>query len=1078
VLQVLRRHPVFSGLAEALQEGHGVHVEGLWGSSAACCTAALADEVDGPWLAVLPTVEEAEMFAEDLDFFAPGKALYFPPWETLEEDELPDAEILSQRFRVLRWLEGTGRGSSAREHRVIVAPVQAVLQPLPSREALDASRLVLKRGDERSPESIAAWLSERDFRPAMRVEAPGEFCRRGGILDVFPVAAEEPVRIEFFGDVIESIRTFAPDTQASSMEVTEATLTALPRLEIGGAGRAPGRGTGAVSICDYLPDNARLMLKEPAEVLARAPLPESLTDRRSAEACHEALRLAPQRFSTLYVAALPGTFGAGCLTFHVHSVERFGRDIAGIVREIELMVASRDRTIVVCANSGERERLEEILAGSPVLEDERFEIRLGRMNRSFDWADLSLALIAHNEIFNRYRQRRVPARYRQVRPLEGFYELAPDDLVVHAAHGVGIFRGMETIEKGDGREECLRIEYADGAILYVPASQIDLVQKYIGPSERRPPLSRLGSQAWSKRKEQAAEAVRDLAAELLRLQAVRRARPGIAHPPDSDWQYEFEAAFPYEETEDQLRVSAEVKADLENPRPMDRLVCGDVGYGKTEIAMRAAFKVVMGGRQVAVLVPTTVLAAQHFQTFRERMADYPVVIGMLSRFLTRAQQREVIEQLASGRMDVVIGTHRLIQPDVHFRDLGLVIIDEEQRFGVEHKERLKRLKETVDVLTLTATPIPRTLHMSLIGLRDIATLETPPRDRLAIQTRLMRFDASRIRQAILHEMSRGGQVFFVHNRVETIQAMAKRLREIVPEARILVGHGQMPERELAAVMRDFVEHRADVLLCTTIIESGLDIPNANTIIINNADMFGLADLHQLRGRVGRYKHRAYAYMVVSPERPVNPAAEKRLKAIEEFCELGAGFRIATRDLEIRGAGNILGPEQSGHIAAVGYDMYCRLLEQAVRALKNEPMEERPEVALALGVDAYLPDDYVPHVTERIDLYRRLNRACDEEAIEAVRGEMCDRFGTPPPPAENLLAQARLRLRAWRAAIRSIVRHDSVVIARAEDPDRAALALRKTGWVVRQVDDRTLYVRPDDSRISGDLLLSCLLDALA
>jgi len=1016
------------------------------------------------------------MFAEDIELFAPGLPLYFPPWETLEEDEIPDADVLSQRFRALRWLQESDNARAA--PRVVVAPVQAVLQPLPSPELLEANRLTLRRGAEQSPEGITAWLVERDFQQARRVEVPGEFSRRGGILDVYPYAADAPVRVEFFGDVVESIRKFDPETQASVVRVESVTLAALPQRFMGRAGAGGQESARAASLFDYLPDGARIVLKEPAEVLGRERSPVALADPVSAETCHEALRRAPGRFATLYLASLPGTFGGTCTTFHVHSVERFGRDVAGIVRELELTAASRRRTIVLCANSGERQRLEELLAASTTLDDPRFEIRLGRLNRSFDWSDISLALLAHHEIFNRYRQRRTVARYRHTRTLDSFYELKPDDLVVHAVHGVGIFRGMETIEKGEGREECLRIEYADNAILYVPASQIELVQRYVGPAEHRPPLNRLASRAWLKRKQQAAEAVRNLAAELLRLQAVRQARRGIAHPPDTDWQYEFEAAFPYEETEDQLLVAAQVKADLEQSRPMDRLICGDVGYGKTEIAMRAAFKVVMGGRQVAVLVPTTVLAAQHAQTFRERMADYPIVIGMLSRFLTRSEQRDVIEQLASGRMDIVIGTHRLIQPDVHFHDLGLVIIDEEQRFGVEHKERLKRLRETVDVLTLTATPIPRTLHMSLVGMRDIATLETPPRDRLAIRTRLLRFNAERVRQAVLREMSRNGQVFFVHNRVESIEAMARRLREIVPEARILVGHGQMPERELARVMRDFVEYRADVLLCTTIIESGLDIPNANTIIINNADMFGLAELHQLRGRVGRYKHRAYAYLVVSADRPVTPTAQRRLKAIEELCELGAGFRIATRDLEIRGAGNILGPEQSGHIAAVGYDMYCRLLEQAVRALRNEPARERPEVSLALGLEAYLPRDYVPDVTQRIDLYRKLHRAADEGAVAAVRTELCDRFGAPPPPAENLLAQARLRLRAGRAAIRSMVLHNNVVVTHAEDPERAARALRRTGWTVRQVDDRILHLRPPRPRVSGEFLLSSLLDALS
>jgi transcription-repair coupling factor (superfamily II helicase) len=636
---------------------------------------------------------------------------------------------------------------------------------------------------------------------------------------------------------------------------------------------------------------------------------------------------------------------------------------------------------------------------------------------------------------------------------------------------------MTLLEHDSTKQECLKIEYADKAYLYVPVTQIEQVQKYAGPSEHRPPLSTLGTKAWTARKERAELAVHQLAVEMLQLQAVREASEGIVHPPDGDWQREFEAAFPFEETDDQLRVAAETKRDMERARPMDRLICGDVGYGKTEIAMRAAFKAVMGGAQVAVLVPTTVLAAQHAQTFGERMADYPVRIEMLSRFRTASEQERVLADLAEGSVDIVIGTHRLVQPDIRFKNLGLVIIDEEQRFGVEHKERLKQLRAMVDVLTLTATPIPRTLHMSLLGIRDISTLETPPRDRLAIYTRLLRYDPNKVRQAILHEMSRGGQVYYLYNRVETIDRTERRIQELVPEARLLVGHGQMPERKLAQVMHDFVEHRADVLICTTIIQSGLDIPNVNTILIDDADMFGLAELHQLRGRVGRYRHRAYAYLLLPANRPITPIAEKRLKAIEEFSELGAGFRIAMRDLEIRGAGNILGAEQSGHIAAVGYDMYCRILEHAVNALKHQPTPERPDVTLMLGTEAMLPASYIADPAQRIELYRRVQRSADSADLEALKAELEDRFGKLPPDAEALLAETRLRQLAQKAGIASVTLRDHVVVVGTSSPERAARVFSAAGADCREVDEKTLHVLLHRTRISGAQLISWLTRAL-
>ena len=576
-----------------------------------------------------------------------------------------------------------------------------------------------------------------------------------------------------------------------------------------------------------------------------------------------------------------------------------------------------------------------------------------------------------------------------------------------------------------------------------------------------------------------------MASDMIELQALRESKPGVALPPDSDWQNEFEAAFPYEETPDQLTTLGEIKQDMQRPRPMDRLICGDVGYGKTELAIRAAFKMIDSGKQVAVLVPTTVLAEQHFRTFSQRLAEFPFVVESISRFRTHGEQKRILERLAQGGIDIIIGTHRLVSPDVQFKELGLVIIDEEQRFGVEHKERLKRLRQTVDVLTLTATPIPRTLHLALLGIRDISNLETPPADRLAIETRIVRFDKELVRHAILRELNRDGQIYFVHNRVYNIKEIAARIQSIVPEARIVVGHGQMPEHELEQAMVRFVRREADILVATTIIESGLDIPNANTIFINQADIYGLADLHQLRGRVGRYKHRAYAYLLLDGDRGITPTAARRLKAIEEFTELGAGFKIAMRDLEIRGAGNILGTQQSGHIAAIGYELYCQLLENAVRHLKNQPARVPLEVNIDLPWRAYLPHDYVAGQRLRIEVYRRLARLRRLERLQDFRQELRDRFGPWPEPAEWLLRLVELRLLAARWHIATV--HLEEVLDKSVGPMDVVLGYRNARKVkrladqsrgrLRIVDENSAYLRLAQAETDPEALYACLKDLL-
>jgi transcription-repair coupling factor (superfamily II helicase) len=670
----------------------------------------------------------------------------------------------------------------------------------------------------------------------------------------------------------------------------------------------------------------------------------------------------------------------------------------------------------------------------------------------------------------------VPRR-RLGKAIDSFLDLRQGDLVVHLAHGIGRYRGMQLLDK-DGRvEEHLQIEFAGGTRIYVPATRIGLVQKYVGGTKTRPVLAKIGNKTWVRQKQAAESAVIDLAAELLELQAERRARPGIAFAVESDWQREFDASFPYQETPDQLLAIAAIQKDMSLARPMDRLLCGDVGFGKTELAMRAAFKAVDNGYQVALLAPTTVLVEQHYHTFRQRMAEFPFDIARLSRFCSAREQREITRRLAAGQIDIVIGTHRLASQDVRFCNLGLVMIDEEQRFGVEVKERLKALRATVDVLTLTATPIPRTLHMSLVGVRDISNLETPPEDRMATETRLTRFDADLIRHAVLRELNRNGQIFFVHNRVEDIHVVEQRLRYIVPEARIRIGHGQMPETQLEEVMVDFVEGKFDLLLATTIVESGLDIPNANTIFIDEADRYGLADLHQLRGRVGRYKHRAYCYLLIDPGKNVTPNAARRLRAIEEFSELGAGFALAMRDLEIRGAGNLLGTQQSGHIAAVGYELYCQLLENAVRRLKQMPPKLSIDVDLALPGQAYLPSDYVPDMRLKIDLYRKLSRIIHPDELQEYRAELTDRFGPLPEPVERMLAREALKIEAAIWQIAEVYLEDRFLVFRYTSRPRIEQLAKTSGGKLRVVDQHSAYLRVPPGVAEPDAILNLVKSVL-
>ncbi len=1007
----------FAPLVAALKKGQAATIDGTWHSAAALAVGALAKNAPATLLVVLAHPRDLDAWAEDLASFTGMTSHVFPAWDSLPNKETVRDDIGGQRLRMIRRLDGDT------PPRLILTTMPALLQPAPTREQLAARRKKLRVGQTIAPEDLVRWLVQRDFQRMNAVEVPGEFSQRGGIIDVFSPDAEAPYRFEFFGDDIDSIRQFSPETQRSLGDVQAVELTA-PGLPVQGADGMAGH------LCDYLPTQAWTVLVEMNDLAEQAKFYLERVPDVSGLFSTKAVFQQLTKFPSVHLSSLPTTSNESICHLRVESVERFSGDVTKVREELD-SAAAHDFVVIACHNDAEKKRLGDVLAESTLAKAGRLRLVLGHVHQGFrlvldaaeearDDSPRGLVVIGDHELFHRESMPAIlPRRRLESRAIDSFLELQEDDLVVHLSHGIARFRGMHLLEKNGHTEEHLILEFGGGTLVYVPVSKIDLVQKYVGGSKADPELSKLGGTGWAKKKERAEAAVLDLASEMVELQALREAQPGIAFPPDSDWQREFEAAFPYEETPDQLTSLGEIKADLQKMRPMDRLLCGDVGYGKTELALRAAFKAIDNGKQVAILVPTTVLAEQHFRTFSARLAEYPFIVESISRFRSHGEQKQILKRLGEGSIDIIVGTHRIVSKDVKFQDLGLVIIDEEQRFGVEHKETLKQLRQMVDVLTMTATPIPRTLHLSLLGIRDISNLETPPFGRLPIETRIVRWDKTLIRNAILRELNREGQVYFVHNRVFNIHEIVQQLNEIVPEARIVVAHGQMSPHELEEAMVAFVQKKADILVATTIIESGLDIPNANTIFINQADNYGLADLHQLRGRVGRYKHRAYAYMVLDQEKPMTPNASRRLKAIEEFSELGAGFKIAMRDLEIRGAGNILGTQQSGHIAAVGYELYCALLENAVRSMKNMPVKTHLEVNVDLPWEAFLPRDYVPGQKLRIEVYRRLSRIRDHERLEDFKKELRDRYGPVPESTEWLMRLADLRLLATHWQIASI-----------------------------------------------------------
>jgi transcription-repair coupling factor (superfamily II helicase) len=969
------------------------------------------------WI-VCPSVRAQDSLYETILNWLPATQ-FLPEAEfAAVENVLPDPEIAAERLALLAKID-----SEPGPH-VIVATRASLEQPAPKRGAVSAATLKIKRGATSTMEQLLEKLSGSGYERVAQVTTRGHFAVRGGIVDLYSWQAPLPVRLEFFGDTLESLREFDIDTQTSVRDLRQIDIL------LGGAGDQSG------FVRDYIGKDGLIIEIEPEEAA------ENLTalSRQVIQISEGWIESGPEDFSGAFQDCDIGEFAVGDFLLAEAKRDQF-------IKRLSAWHKNKARIVVYFQTEGEIERFRELTSADAL---QGVDLVLGTLARGFCFPTANLVILSAAELFGRFapHARRRLYHAERHRAQIDFSELNEDDLVVHLEHGVARFAGLTRIPTSiNGEQEVLALEFADEAKLYVPLEQAYLVSRYVGVGKRSPQLSSLADSKWARAKKNAASSIFDYAGKMLAVQAERETVPGHAFGPDTKWQREFEHSFPFRETPDQMKAIIDAKIDMEQPRPMDRLICGDVGFGKTEVAIRAAFKAVMDGRQVAVLAPTTVLAQQHFEVFRQRMLDYPVRIEMLSRFRSQGEQRKILELLRQGGVDIVIGTHRLISGDLVFKDLGLVVIDEEQRFGVLHKEKFKELFKLVDVLTLSATPIPRTLYLSLVGVKDMSTIETPPLNRLPVETIVCGYDERIIRDAINRELERQGQVYFLHNRVQTIDRVREKIVDLVPQARVEIGHGQMDSDELEEVMARFVAGKIDVLVCTTIIESGLDIPNANTIVIDRADRFGLADLYQLRGRVGRAEHKAYAYLLLPREMMTIGAARKRINAIKQYSSLGAGFRIAMRDLEIRGAGSILGTAQSGHIMAIGFDLYCQLLKQAVAQLKGRKFQPRLEVDLRIDfvatneaefaqlgperrIPAFVPANYVSDTGLRIKAYREIAEIGTRDQFDRVQREWRDRFGKFPEAVDNLFLLAEIKLAAAKAGISRVeVRERKLMLTR-------------------------------------------------
>jgi transcription-repair coupling factor (superfamily II helicase) len=1028
---------------------------GLSPAAKALAAVAAARARPGLTLLVVPGDRDVEQATGDARFFfaalegaaAAAADIAVVPFPSLQVDPYrgmsPHFKVAAARGRAL-YLAATGQA------RLLIASAGALLPRVSPPDRLRKASIEIRSGTEIAPHDLADLLADAGFAREDPVEEHGSFAVRGGIVDIYPASDAEPVRLEFVGDMVETLRRFDPSTQRSTSAVDH--VVVMPVREIfSGEDDAPD--TPLVPLLDFLSARGvRLLVSEPEQVEEQATRLREQLDASFADGRGRSHLPAPSAAFVTWddvaerIDSAPkleelalGESGSGLREIRCQPALEFHGRVGDWIADVRQARERGDTVLFVAESAGRAERAVEILRDYDIvaIPVERAEdahaaavfVAVGELSRGFRLSDAALQLYVERDVFDEER------RGGDTRPgvakafLSDLRDLKVGDLVVHVDHGIGEFVGLKQlgVSGSEGPQEFLELRYHDDAKLFVPVERLDLIQKYTGGS--RPALDRLGGTTWEKAKSRVKKAMRDMAEELLKLYAQRKAVAGFAFSPDTHWQEEFEGAFPYELTPDQATSITDIKNDMEATTPMDRLLCGDVGYGKTEVAMRAAFKAVMDGKQVAVLAPTTVLAFQHQKTLVERFSGFPVSIDMVSRFRTKQEIKEALDKAAEGKLDILVGTHRLLSKDVTFKDLGLLIVDEEQRFGVAHKERIKQMRKKVDVLTLTATPIPRTLNMSLVGIRDMSVIETPPKDRLSIQTNVVKFDSAVIERAIRNELARGGQIYFVHNRVESIFSIGSLLQRLVPEAKIGVGHGQMGEDELERAMLGFVERKFDILLATTIVENGLDIPNANTIIINRADRYGLSQLYQLRGRVGRSDRAAYAYLLTPPQESLSPVARKRLAAIKEFSDLGSGFRVAALDLEIRGAGNLLGGEQSGHIDAVGFDMYMKLLEESVRELKGEDLQDDVRAMVNLRVDLKIEDSYVPDMNQRLMVYRKVASARTDPELSRVVDEIRDRYGEPPASVLNLVEYGRIRIAADRLGVDSIDREGQAVVIR-------------------------------------------------
>ncbi|WP_062350090.1 transcription-repair coupling factor [Bacillus kwashiorkori] len=1090
---------VANGIAEGLNEQL---IAGLSGSARTVYMASLYDKLSKPLIIITYNLLQAQKLYDDIIQFIPEEKVYLYPTNELVIADMAIAspELKSQRIETLNFLAKQQSG-------VVIVPIAGLRRVLPPLQLWKKNILYWKTDDQIDLPNLMQQLIQMGYVRSDMVSAPGEFSIRGGIIDIYPLTESDPIRIELFDDVIDSIRYFSVESQRSKEKITEieigpASEVIIENTELQNVANYLETSVGASlakikdskikqslavyieqeveqlkngiipddifkylfsaykeasSLLDYLPSNTIICIDEISRVLEM----KDTLDKEESEwqlsliaegqilhdtkIAHDVFKLVseakfPVLYFSMFLRHIPNTNPQNILNISCKPMQNFHGQMNVLKSELERWEKGNFTVVFLCSDENRLSKVASVLEDYQIesvnnqngnqLIDGKIQLIQGNLVSGFELPMHKLAVINENELFNKKTRKRTRRqKLSNAERIKSYSDLKVGDYVVHVNHGIGKYLGIETLVINGVHKDYLQIKYQGNDKLYVPIDQIDLVQKYVGNEGKEPKIYKLGGSEWKRVKKKVESSVQDIAEDLIKLYAARQAAKGYAFAPDGDLQREFEAAFPYKETDDQLRSIEEIKKDMERQRPMDRLLCGDVGYGKTEVALRAAFKAIMDGKQVAILVPTTILAQQHYETMRERFQEYPINIGSLSRFRTKKEQQEIIKGLKNGTVDIVVGTHRLLSKDVTFHDLGLLIIDEEQRFGVKHKEKIKQLKTNIDVLTLTATPIPRTLHMSLLGVRDLSVIETPPENRFPVQTYVMELNPSLIKEAIERELARDGQVFYLYNRVEDIARKAEEISMLVPDARVIYAHGKMTENELENVILSFIEGEYDVLVSTTIIETGVDIPNVNTLIVENADRMGLSQLYQLRGRVGRSNRVAYAYFTYRRDKILTEVAEKRLQAIKEFTELGSGFKIAMRDLSIRGTGNILGAQQHGFIESVGFDLYSQMLKEAIEKLKGDRKEvEDVPVEIDLELNAYIPDEYVRDGYQKIEMYKRFRSIETLEDVTELQDEMVDRFGDYPEEVNYLFTISIMKVHAKKAGIESVKRiKDQVVI---------------------------------------------------